>query len=351
MNLLSLRGCAATALAAAALTPLALGAQEPPVASRVVVSAPQAPGWLGISLTVYTHSQESEDRVMITDVWDGSPAQEAGLQVGDRIRRVNGVSVSAKQFRSMTQRLEPGDPMALQVERNGELIDLTVVAGTRPGADVLVPRRLQTELDAVRGRLERILEETRVEVQVREEGQSMAVGLAAPTIVVERVAGDSIITRVFLGGDSVASTIDVRGIPEPGGYRFEAFAPGDSTARPFSVRIRTDSVASDQVQVESTGRPLAPFLAGMSRVAGAELREMSPGLAAYFEVDGGLLVTSVVEGTPAAAAGLQGGDVVVAADGTPVSTVRGLRQALGRSGPDTTLQVVRKGEPMEVRIR
>lgn len=350
MKLISLRGCAATAVALAALSPGALRAQEPPEPSRVMVPAPeQGPGWLGISLTVYAHAQEGEDRVMITEVWDGSPAQEAGLQAGDRIRRVNGVSVSPQQFRSMTQRLAPGDPMALQVERDGQLIDLTVVAGSRPGADVLVPRRLQTELDAVRGRLERILEDARVEVRTRGDGETRAVGLAAPTIVVERVAGDSIITRVFLGGDSVASTIDVRGIPEPGGYRFEAVAPGDSAAPPLSVRIRTDSVAGDQL--EATVRPLAPFLAGMNRVAGAELREMSPGLASYFEVEGGLLVTSVVEGTPAAAAGLRGGDVVVAADGAPVVTVRDLRRALGRSGSDTTLQVVRKGESLELRIR
>lgn len=351
MRVFPLRGIAVAALAAGAWTgpAMPLGAQEPP-APRVVVPVPPAHGWLGISLTVTNAGETGDERILVTDVWGESPAEAAGLRTGDRILRVNGVAVSAEQFRSMTQRLAPGDPMALRVVRDGREMDLTVVAGARPGREVLVPQRLQAELDLVRGRLERILEGTHVQV-VRDgpDGGTDRVGLMAPTIVVERMDGDSITTRVFLGGDSVASTIDVRGIREEGGFRLEASAPGQERNRSFSIRVRTDSV--DAAAMEAVVRPLAPFLAGMTRVAGAEMREMSPGLAGYFGVESGLLVTSVVDGTPAAVAGLRGGDVIVAAGGTAVTSIQQLRSALGGGGSGTVLEVVRKGERMEMRIR
>lgn len=314
---------------AAVLPGLPLAAQDATTA-RVQVEAPSpSRGWLGVSVTVTRTSEDPTERVVITDVWKESPAQAAGLRAGDRVLRVNGVEVTGERFRSMSQRLQPGDPMALEVMREGGRLQLTVVAGERPGVEVLVPQRLQEELDQVRGRLVRILEESKVDVSPEVAEQVARIHFSAPTILVERLDGDSLTTRVLVRADSAYPAQELR-------IRVEASAPRARTAAP---------------EEEFMVRPLAPFVAGMNRVAGAEMRPLNPGLAAYFGVERGVLVTAVADDTPAHQAGLRGGDVVVSVRGVPVASLDELRAALARHLPEATLQVVRKGDRLELRLR
>ncbi|RMH13542.1 MAG: PDZ domain-containing protein, partial [Gemmatimonadetes bacterium] len=57
-------------------------------------------------------------------------------------------------------------------------------------------------------------------------------------------------------------------------------------------------------------RTLTAGFAGRYLLGGAELSDLNEGLAAYFGVEAGVLVTDVLAGTPAAHAGLRAGDVV-----------------------------------------
>jgi len=97
-------------------------------------------------------------------------------------------------------------------------------------------------------------------------------------------------------------------------------------------------------------RPLSPYLAGLTRVAGAELRTLNPGLGQYFGVGQGLLVTEVSEGTPASEAGLRGGDVIVNSGGRPVTTLLELRGSL-TTKDGWELEVVRAGERISITLR
>lgn len=371
-------------------TPVRAQGASWPRASMETTSRPS--GWMGVSATITRTSEDPVDRVVITDVWRDSPAQAAGLQAGDRVVRVNGMEVSAELFRSLSQRLQPGDPMALEVVRGGRAVSVTVVAATRPGPEVLVPQRLQEELDAVRGRLVRILEDTRVAAGPEAAGQVTRLRMVAPTIVVERLGGDSITTRVIVNGDSLVSTVHVRALDGVGSHAFRTGRGAEGARVPFTVWVQADSVSIPEAEVrrlaeavrggtvarvevrapqageprtrpptgraplspvpdEISVRPLAPFLAGMNRVAGAEMRTLNSGLAGYFGVDRGVLVTGVAGETPAAMAGLAAGDVVVAANGVPVASVQELREALARHHPATALVLVRKGQRLELRLR
>jgi len=65
----------------------------------------------------------------------------------------------------------------------------------------------------------------------------------------------------------------------------------------------------------------------------------------------GLLITALVSGGPAAAAGLLVGDILVSIDGTPVSSLPDLRVTLaGQIGKAVTVSVLRGGQAREVSL-
>lgn len=102
---------------------------------------------------------------------------------------------------------------------------------------------------------------------------------------------------------------------------------------------------------QSVFSPLAPYLLGQDRAAGAEVVSLRPELAEYFRVDGGVLVVDVPAGTPAAMAGVQPGDVVTEVNGAPIHSIEQLRLGLSRQGPDPlTLTLVRKGRTLKVHL-
>ncbi|MGI9427131.1 MAG: S1C family serine protease [Bythopirellula sp.] len=80
----------------------------------------------------HTHN----DRCLITEVFRGLPAYEAGVRPGDVIQAVDGEDIST--FEDVSRRVikkRPGQKMQLQIERDGETLDVEVVlAGIRRSA-------------------------------------------------------------------------------------------------------------------------------------------------------------------------------------------------------------------------
>src|SRR3954447_1358178 len=64
----------------------------------------------------------------------------------------------------------------------------------------------------------------------------------------------------------------------------------------------------------------------------------------------GLLVRAVVDGSPAAAAGLERGDLLVAANGRPLASAEDLFDALDAGGEQLTLRVVRGADERDVQV-
>ncbi len=84
---------------------------------------------------------------------------------------------------------------------------------------------------------------------------------------------------------------------------------------------------------------------------GVQVDDLTRGLRQHFGVQGdvGVLVEDVEADTPAAAAGLVAGDVVVAIAGEPVASARGLTRAIhARPGETVALEVVRDGRTVEL---
>jgi serine protease Do len=88
------------------------------------------------------------------------------------------------------------------------------------------------------------------------------------------------------------------------------------------------------------------------RKLGIEFQELSGQLARYFKVDGGILVSSVDEGSPAAKAGIKAGDVLVKIDGKAVKDARDLHDAMEslKRGQETSVTVARDGRPTDFKV-
>jgi Do/DeqQ family serine protease len=87
---------------------------------------------------------------------------------------------------------------------------------------------------------------------------------------------------------------------------------------------------------------------------GVALQPLSPDLAQSLGLSGtsGAVVSSTITGSPAAQAGLQQGDVIIAYDKVPVEDYRHVQRLVAetRVGKNVTLQIVRKKQTMEVAV-
>jgi serine protease Do len=95
------------------------------------------------------------EAVLVTGVWKQSPAEKAGLQLGDVIEFVNGSRVtSAAEYRRATRGHSVGDSMKFSVRRGGEVIDASAVL---EDFDKAVPPESSVLPDTIRGVKVRVL--------------------------------------------------------------------------------------------------------------------------------------------------------------------------------------------------
>ncbi len=85
---------------------------------------------------------------------------------------------------------------------------------------------------------------------------------------------------------------------------------------------------------------------------GARLGEADSTLRRHLKLDGGLVVMRVAPDSPAAKAGLEEDDVVLAVDGKPVRTIEDMRRALAgtKPGQELTLKVLKPGKRVELKV-
>ena len=98
------------------------------VADAIVAGEPVEFGYLGIE---GGDAAGSDPGALLASIVPGSPAEDAGLQAGDRIVAVDGDAVTSfGDFGVIIRRHGPGDELALTVARNGEEQEITVTLGS-----------------------------------------------------------------------------------------------------------------------------------------------------------------------------------------------------------------------------
>lgn len=323
----------------ALLAPAAASAQQ----SRAVVTRTWVTGRGMLGFTSQAISGAGLHQRRVVEVVPDSPAERAGLAVGDTLLRINGLAASPQV---MSAPFEPGDTVTLRIQRNGRERDLTLVAAERPNH---FRYAFPDSLDA---RFAVTFERMR---SFADSAQFM------PSVAIRRLRSDSG-TVMIIGTDTLH--IDA------GAYTHQLHVDTDSIARHFRVRslprILADSVNvhfytpgegrvfefhTDSMFPRGFDMLTSSAVFGMRAVAGAELAPLNPALAEYFGATDGVLVVNAAEHTPAERAGLRGGDVIVQAGGQTVHSIRELRRAIeAGSGSEISLRVLRHGRYEDVVI-
>ncbi len=101
------------------------------VVSQILATGTAKHAYLGVALD----DSSSPPGGQIDQVTPGTPADDAGLQVGDVVTAVGGKSISSGDaLRAAVEAKSPGDKLDLTITRNGSTKQVTVTLATRPGA-------------------------------------------------------------------------------------------------------------------------------------------------------------------------------------------------------------------------
>ncbi len=225
----------------------------------------------------------------VESVEPGSPAERAGLLAGDVL-----LALDANDLREavvpITRLLVPGKRLDVRVRREGELKTFTLVVDERPVRGIVFEKRPGAQAQVV-------------------EGEYVEVLPALPARVPRAPAPAA-----------------------PPAQTPTAMLPPLAPMPPMIFEWQ-----------EHESLPLA----------GANLVPIKGDLREYFGVDRGALITQVGAGTPAARAGLKGGDVIVSAGGTRVRTPHDVQMALEKASDERAMivELVRKKERRRATLR
>lgn len=419
------------------------GAQE-------VITVQSNRGWIGITFTYATATISGEEQtvVVIEDVAEGSPAEEAGIRVGDTVSHLDGQPISQRVFSSLGT-LEVGDLVRMTIRREGRPVEVLVEAGPRePMGWVITPNsgEMVIHLDSIRGAILENLDSLRLNITrvgTDSLGQFSISILEAPPRRGEEKEPGNVVFRFpeSASPDARRNFVFQEFNPVPFGTFFTESEQTDSlktelqrlrraltevrraelsrmrelqggTRQPVEELARTDERIRElrsreeallqeqasatralqrmteemmrlrlaQVQEEQAEalarfqeaqaehqeqwrmeersireqyerhRPTSLITIGRTFVAGAQLTPLNPSLAEYFKVEEGILVTEVLEGTPADEAGMQAGDVIIRVGGETITSLEDLRFAVGYLDHPLRVRVIRKSQPLEIVI-
>jgi len=109
------------------------------IMNDIITNGEAIRGWLGIeALTlspdiIRNYNLENAKGVLITNVYDGGPADQAGLKKGDVLTHINDKSINnGREGMNLIAEVQPNDKVQITVLRNGEKLLLTAIAAKRP---------------------------------------------------------------------------------------------------------------------------------------------------------------------------------------------------------------------------
>lgn len=334
---------------------------------------------------------------------DGAPAAEAGVQTGDTLLALDGVSLGSEAGRRSLATLRAGESVTLRIGRESGRRELRVTPTARPMTGVFelsgpswsspAPSNVQVfrlrDAEGVVSEFHFAPAPDRPDrpggadgfvVFEADESGAFSMGFGRPDVQVftrdgRRVELHELERRIREAGDRAAQEFGVASVlrhtPEGRGVEVAVEVepvPAVEGAPPrrliledaplarrlesvhrqslVAARSRIDSILHARGERPAHPAPAGPA-SGTFRLAGAEFRSLTSELAEYFAVDSGVLVLRVIRETPADRLGLRGGDVIVEVGGRETPDVTSLRRLIDEhlgTGVESEVKWIRKGQ-------
>jgi S1-C subfamily serine protease len=325
---------------------------------------------------VAPHSTDNSEGVLISAVEPGSPADEAGLVRGDILLEVNGNAVNNLfELQTTLGELAPGESAKLTVLHGDETLTLSAELGDNSGLAYLGvntcggPMGDSMMFNSPMGdlKLDVIAQGARI-TEVIADSPAEAAGLQV---------GDVILS---VGGDEVNQDAKLADL-------IQAYAPGDTVSLEIQSEGADQSHTVEVTLAENPDQPGQAYLGIGYRMAGAALDGLPldnlDAMPRYFfhngedsnsnlpegsgegdqfffrgmpelpeGVEGAVVISQVMQDTPAAQADLQPGDLILAIDDEPVTKVETFTEILQshKPGDEVTLTVLRADGQFEVSV-
>jgi serine protease Do len=289
------------------------------VAEQLIAQGKVIRGWSGITVQPRLKADGSQPGVIVADVAPGSPAAQAGILPGDAVLSADGHAVDQGEERGVAQynRIElgklPGDEFILISERAGHRATAYLKLAARTPAeaddvelhawgavvhDVTVPMARRENLPDTQG------------VVLASIQPAGPIGEAEPRLV----DGDVLVT---VNGQPVTDAAQLRILTTS----LTAGAGGRRTVL-ATVRRNGALVASVVLLHAENERQIPPQAKKAWLGVASQPLTVRLGGRLAIKAEGGVRLTRVYPGTPAAAADLRVGDVILALDGDPVTARR-----------------------------
>jgi S1-C subfamily serine protease len=294
------------------------------------------------------------DGALVTQVLPASPAALAGIQEGDVIVAINDQAVDSASLRSKVQSLEPGAEVQIKIVRGAE--KSTVTAKLADQEKFFAAQQAKTASEAKPAAKEPVV----LGVTVREENGQLSVenvedGFTGAVAGLKK--GDRLTRLNGQAVDNIDRVAAELKKVHAGDELSLTWARGEETIEARVVGAHgkdgaklLDSKAEKPAAAKPPEPPKPPEPSKPEPPKPEARKPAFLGLEVVSEA-GGLTVAAVVEGSGAAKAGLQPGDVVKKAGGDEIKTIEGLQAVLGKLSQGDTLDVivVRGGKDHEVK--
>ena len=337
--------------------------------------------WLGVGLETRRECRsDAEDDcrviVLISSVVVGSPAEAAGIKVGDIVVSLDEATPESREFRVGLDGMEVGKPVAIEVARAGRPVSIQVVPQPRPPKPMHVRARASVRTwTSADGEME-VKVPIVIESEGSPEGSNWVYRSDDEGFVVVMPSEDGWRVQFFAeeGEDQVEVAfkklnIELRELEQKMEYVHGEAAVSDRERARYWGRVKAElgpemAALRDSVLAEARATlaevrkarlayraservryaPPAHLVEATRRIAGAEFEPLGPRLH-HEGLEQGLLVLRVISGTPAWKLGLRRGDVVTEVAGAACNEVSDLRAALVQPGEESvTVKWVRRGE-------
>ncbi|GIW92795.1 MAG: hypothetical protein KatS3mg110_0836 [Pirellulaceae bacterium] len=266
-------------------------------------------------LNVFTGivAQDIDGTVRVIQVMPDSPAEKAGVRVGDEVKAVGESSINSfDQLLETLRPRRPGESVRLKLVRDGEPMEVDIELAQRPGTGRPNPLLFA---GAWFGAAAETRQGVLTVTMVVPDGPADKAGLEV---------GDQLLEADKRKLSDVSDLAEV----------LRSHAPGDRL-----VLVLKRGEATQEVEVELEERPAA-----LARLGGQAASNVFMGIQGE-DAPGGARLTQVTPDGPAEKAGLQAGDIITHVNDQPISGYQDLVLAIRQRQPGDKLKVkVRRGD-------